>query len=288
MSNDGNPFGDTNASSGATAAGTPASPTVNPYAAPKAAALEAQREMGATRLIPNGRALEAGRGIAWITDSWGYFVKNPGLWIGMVVVMMVIFTVAAFIPILGSLATILLTPVFFAGFMIGTRELDIGEGLRFEHMFDGFKSNIGQLMLVGVIYLVGAIIIGVIMAVLVGGAFLGALLGFSATGAGVKGTGFIVTLLAVLVVALAFIPLLMALWFAPALVVFHELDALSAMKQSFFACLKNIVPFLIYGVVYFVLSIVATLPLLLGWLVLGPMMLASIYIAYKEIFVEQA
>jgi len=58
----------------------------------------------------------------------------------------------------------------------------------------------------------------------------------------------------------------------------------AAIKQSFGACLKNIVPFLIYGVVAFVLSIVATIPFGLGWLVLGPVLAASVYTAYQDIF----
>ena len=56
-------------------------------------------------------------------------------------------------------------------------------------------------------------------------------------------------LLMVLVVMALSIPLAMAIWFAPALVVFHDLQPLDAMKQSFAGCLKNIVPFLVYGII---------------------------------------
>jgi uncharacterized membrane protein len=56
------------------------------------------------------------------------------------------------------------------------------------------------------------------------------------------------------------------------------------MKQSFVGSLRNIVPFLLYGLILFLLSIVATLPLLLGWLVLGPVLAASLYTAYKDIY----
>ena len=48
--------------------------------------------------------------------------------------------------------------------------------------------------------------------------------------------------------------------------------------------MKNVIPFLIYGLVGLVLTIVATIPLLLGWLVLIPMLIASIYVSYKDIF----
>ena len=80
------------------------------------------------------------------------------------------------------------------------------------------------------------------------------------------------------------LPLFMAIWFAPLLVVFHEHGALEAMKASFTGCLRNIVPFLVYGVIGFVLMVLASVPVLLGWLVLGPVMVASIYTAYRDIY----
>ena len=58
----------------------------------------------------------------------------------------------------------------------------------------------------------------------------------------------------------------------------------AAMKASFGACLKNIVPFIIYGVVVLVLGIIAAIPFMLGWLVLGPVLAASVFVAYRDIF----
>jgi len=80
------------------------------------------------------------------------------------------------------------------------------------------------------------------------------------------------------------IPIVMAVWFAAPLVMFHERGALDAMKESFAGCLKNIVPFLVYGVIFLLLAIVASIPLALGWLVLGPVAAASIYTAYRDIY----
>jgi uncharacterized membrane protein len=64
----------------------------------------------------------------------------------------------------------------------------------------------------------------------------------------------------------------------------HDVGA--ALKTSFGACLKNIVPFLIWSIAVFFLSILATIPLALGWLLLGPVLLASIYLSYRDIFHE--
>jgi uncharacterized membrane protein len=62
------------------------------------------------------------------------------------------------------------------------------------------------------------------------------------------------------------------------------MGALDAMKMSFAACLKNMLPFLLYGVIFFGLAIVATVPLLLGWLALGPVISITVYTAYRDIF----
>jgi uncharacterized membrane protein len=76
----------------------------------------------------------------------------------------------------------------------------------------------------------------------------------------------------------------MAYWFAPALVVLNDVSPLDALIISFKACLTNILPFTLYGIVGLVLTVIAIIPLGLGLLILGPMIVASIYIAWSEIF----
>jgi uncharacterized membrane protein len=75
----------------------------------------------------------------------------------------------------------------------------------------------------------------------------------------------------------------MAIWFAPALVALHAMPAIDAMKLSFKACLANIVPFLMYGLVLTVLMVVAIIPCGLGLLVLLPVMYISYYTSYREV-----
>ena len=98
---------------------------------------------------------------------------------------------------------------------------------------------------------------------------------------GALGLSFMLAVLVGLALAL---PVYMALWFAPSLIVFNNLKPVDAMKASFLACLKNIVPFLIYGVILLVLCFVAAIPFGLGFLVLGPVAIASIYTGYRDIF----
>ena len=91
-------------------------------------------------------------------------------------------------------------------------------------------------------------------------------------------------MLSVLLPAVLSVPLMMALWFAPALVLFNRMSPLGALRASFDACLKNTLPFLIYGLILMVLAFFATLPALLGYLLLIPVVSGSVYAAYRDIF----
>ena len=98
--------------------------------------------------------------------------------------------------------------------------------------------------------------------------------------AAARGTG----LLALLVGLALGLLLTMATWFAPALVVFRQLPPLEAVKASFAASLKNIVAFLLWGVIYIVAAIVASIPFGLGWIVVGPLVILTAYTSYQDVF----
>jgi len=257
--------------------------TPNPYAAPKATVADAASPQQGN-FVPGGRGVPAGNGWTWIAQGWDYFKRRPGLWIGIIVVLAVISIVAAFIPFIGSIALMVLFPVFTAGLMLGCRALEQGGELEFGHLFAGFRDRFGTLAAVGAIYLVATMVIALVVG-LVTGASMFAMMSGSGTSDPAAAAGALAgVLLAVLVMLALMIPIFMAVWFAAPLVVFHDRGALDAMKESFSGCLRNIVPFLLYGVVLTILSFVAMIPFGLGFLVLGPVAVASVYTAYRDIY----
>jgi len=264
----------------AAAAGAPAARNV--YAPPRAPvedpreALEDEHDF-----IEGGRAVPAGHGVSWLGEGWRLFKQSPLIWIVNVILFLVITVAVQVVPIVGGIAGALLAPVLGAGLMIGAHGLHHGETLEVGHLFAGFRHNTGALVLVGVVYLVGVIAIVVLVMLLMGASFVGLMAG---GGEPAVGPGLILAILTA--VALA-IPLAMAYWFAPALVALNGLSAIEAMKMSFWGCLKNILPFLVYGLVALVAAIVATIPLALGWLVLGPVLAATMYASYRDIFYQE-
>lgn len=228
-----------------------------------------------------GRTVAAGRGWDWIVEGFALFRKQPGIWILTTVVLGVAFIVISMVPLLGSLANALLLPIFGAGLMLGCKALDAGETLEFAHLFAGFKQRTGDLVMVGAFNLFGWVVIAfAVFTVLGGGVFMGIMRG-GAAGAGIS---IVSMLIAMLLVAGLSVPLYMATWFAPALIVLHEVAPGAALKASFYACLRNWLPFLVYGVVLLVLCLAAAIPLGLGYLVLVPVLVASVYTSYRDIF----
>jgi uncharacterized membrane protein len=91
---------------------------------------------------------------------------------------------------------------------------------------------------------------------------------------------FVVAMIGLLIALLV----AMAYWFAPALVVLNGEQPVEALRKSFAASSRNLGAFLLYGLIYIGLAIVATIPMGLGWLVLGPMLVGSCYAGWRTIF----
>lgn len=231
--------------------------------------------------IAQGRAAPLENGWAWIASAWPIFSRAAFMWIGMMLVLLIIHVAFAFLHVFGFIASILGTPVFAAGLMMASRTIDQGGEPRFSQLFGGFKHRFGQLLGVGVLYLVGTGFILLIVFLIAGASVLALI--HATTPEEIMALGATVLLGALIFLALL-LPLLMAIWFAPALVVFHDLRPVEAMKASFTGCMRNVLPFLLYGVVLFLASIVASIPVGLGWLVLGPVTAASIYTSYRDIY----
>ncbi len=235
-------------------------------------------------------SVAAGNGIAWWSEAWRLFALSPWVWIAITVIFFVIVVCLHFVPLLGSVASTVLSPVLAAGVMAGCRAQDRGGELTINHLFSGFSDRLTPLLVLGLLYLAGTMVILLVVFVIavgtIGMSGIGVLMAgdpAQATLATFATLGF-GALLAALVGTLIALPLMMAYWFAPALVMLRGDEPVAALKASFFACLANVMPMLVYSLIGLVLAIVASIPLGLGWFVLGPVFAASVYASYKDIF----
>jgi uncharacterized membrane protein len=243
--------------------------------------------MDNNNIVVEPRAVMAGRGASWLVEGFGFFKRDWLAWIGLTIVLIILGMVLSIIPI-ANIMLMVISPVIVAGLMLGCRQQDRGGEISIGALFAGFSERPGQLMLIGVAYLVASIAITILMVILViimvGSVEALAELGGDNPDLLLEHS--INLLLAALIGMSLYVPVVMAIWFASAIVVFHNVTAIDAMQLSFKACMQNVLPFLVYGVVALILCFIASIPLLLGWLVLIPVLTASVYLSYKDIFVN--
>ena len=246
-------------------------------------------------LIPGGRTVAAGQGVEWVSQGWKLFMQAPLIWIVNIVIFIVIAIILSVIPVIGTLAAYALNGLFCGGLMLGAHKLHQGQTLEVADIFSAFKAPMmTPLFILGVCYMVGmlaimAITAALFMVVLGVSGGVGAMMhGDSGAMMGMMAGAGLGVILVLLVVMLLAIPIMMAFWFAPALVALGGMQPIDALRASFSACLKNFIPFLLYGVVFLVLVIIGLIPFGLGLLVVGPLLFASSYAAYRDIFLGDA
>lgn len=241
------------------------------------------------------RRVGAMQGWRWISAGFALFARNPLIWI---VFFMIYFAASFFlaflVPIVGPLVWAVLDPILVAGFMVACRAQEVGEDIEITHLGVGFQRHTGQLVALGALYLAGkmaAVMVAAIVATVALGASLPDLSLDALMKTADEATRLVILtdlLLAMLFGLLFMLPLVMAYWFAPALVIFDGVPAIEAMKLSFRACLVNIWPFLVYGVAALLLMLLASIPLGLGLILVMPVVAGtSIYTGYRDVFVAE-
>ena len=259
--------------------------STDPYAAPKTHVADVPETRPDGKFDPNGFSRPAGHGWDWIKSARQLTKQQTWTWMGIFVLFAIIVVGLGAIQGIGTLAVYFVMPLLFGGVMIGCNAIHKGQPLSVGHLFAGFSSHSGKLIGIGFATLLVYIAVFLIIGVIFGSEIALVLSGIEQTDR--SDPAFVIRLaIAGLVVLALTMPLFMAIWFSYALVVVNEFGVMQALRASFIACLKNIVPFLIYGVMTFLLSIAATIPFALGWLILGPVLFASLYTGYRDIFYE--
>lgn len=240
------------------------------------------------QLLLEPRSCQSGWGLSWITKAFSIFKEQFLLWIGIGVVYLIIMAVTNVIPVINFVFAII-SFVFIGGIIKGANAQATGKELRFDHLFSAFSTHLMPLIVLFLLYLV-AIIIAVIP---VGIVFIVAHVLSSASSINVTvdqiSSGTIIALvLASLFAMLLFILLSMAVWFAPALIVLHDIRPVAAMKMSLKGSLKNIGPlfvFFLVGPLIALLVFICTLGI--GMLVLIPIGMITYYTSYRDVWTDQ-
>lgn len=224
------------------------------------------------------------QGLQWLLSGFYLFRRAPLPWVLICGALFLIAISTALVPFIGSFIFTMAYPALMGGIMQGCRALEEGKPLEITHLFSAAEGNFPALITIGGIYLTGLILISG-LAALVGGPAMTDMLLYGKRVDETELMGVASSMLTSFLILLTLsIPLMMASWFAPMLVVFHKIPPVMAMQQSLFACLRNLMPLLLFMITSTILIIICALPYGAGLVILIPTMYSAMYVSYKDIF----
>ena len=270
------------------------SSTDNPYRPPGATVADLPPPAGDTPFAVPGVQVEAGRGASWISEGWALFKAAPLMWIVALLIFFGIQVLLGVIPLLGNILSVLAGPFFMAGLLAFSHGIARGEEADLGLLFIGLKQKTGPLLTVAALYFL--VVVGLVVLFLAGVFVM--LGGAALTLAGspeammeslLAGVGILTFLLLLLGLVALLMLAAAAYWFAPGLVLYTDLSATAAMKESFRVCFSNWLPFLVFGVLGLLVSLGGMLLLVIGFFLLSlPVLMASYYASFRDIFGRQA
>lgn len=244
------------------------------------------------------RKVDARHGWQWLVQGLVLFRKDPAHWLMLIALLFIGSRVLLAVPYLGLLV-VLITPNFLAGLTHGAQALEQDKPLRLGYLASGFLKNAGHLVTLGGVSLLGHFLMLVAMTT-VAGAALSDVVQTMSTGAITQETVAAMRvaaprlLLSVCVGLAIAVPVMLAVWFAPMLVFFDDVKPGPAMLMSLWACLRNIMPMLVYAIalmgpllVMMQIGVALTRQPDMGIWLLAPVLVPSLYASYRDLFVQE-
>lgn len=229
-------------------------------------------------------------GWLWIRQAFGMIARNPVLSIVFAALAGLAIFLLMMVPLLGPLLGVLLLPTMIAGYMRACQAMERHEEPALAHLLTGFRIHTPRLIALGGFLLVG-VLATVAAMVSIGG---DPLLEFlkkaqeitdeTAMRAALEAAGETVTT-AFLAGSGLFLLLSICLQFAPMRVLFDDEPPLAAIKSSLLATLRNVLPYIAYSLMlYLIVMLISVLPLPIALALNVTISMTSLYAAYRDIF----
>lgn len=247
------------------------------------------------------RIVPAVQGARWLATGWRLFRSAPFGWLAATFAYWLVMSLLSVLPLAGGAAAVVLVPVFTVGFMSLARALEHGGAFDLRLLFDGFRHHARRQLLLGIVYLAAFAAVLAVSSAADGGMLARWVLGGRRPAP--EALDAPAMLGAALLAMAAYLPVMLAFWFAPPLAAWHSLGAGKALFFSFAACVMNWRALLAYGVLAALVTLALPLlmldvlvlaaggalelatPLLAALIVvLLPILFASFYASYRDVF----
>ncbi len=207
------------------------------------------------------KPLRAAAGWRWVGDGFRLLRRQPIALLAIVFLNLMLLSLSVLIPLVGTVAPLVLTPALMVGLMHAVRAVDAGRMPSPGLLFAGFRDAGGTawrpLLVLGAFNAAATLVALGLAALADGGALMK--LATGQTPADDPAANEASLLYAALVFVLVYTPVQMALWYAPLLTAWHRVPPLKALFFSFVAVLRNKAAFAVYALAWFALAFVASL-----------------------------
>lgn len=201
--------------------------------------------------------LPAKTGWIWIKEGFALFRKQPAeistLFLAYMFLMLGLNLLQ--IPILGQILPVILVPVFAMAFMQACLNIEQGKRVYPNLLLTGFRSPaLKNLLLLGVLYVIAAIVAIAASSLVDGGMFWLTVTGQSTLDP--KEIQDSNISLAMMFAAVVYIPAAMAFWYAAPLIMWQKMGVVKAVFYSFFAVSRELKAFAVYGLAWAAIGVV--------------------------------
>ena len=189
----------------------------------------------------------ASEGAQWVKLGIRTFFRQPLALSGLFFMFMAIVSVLSIVPYLGSVLALVLLPACTLGLMAASREAKAGKFPMPSIMVSAFRAGTTKtraMLMLGVIYALGVLLV----------------MGASA----------------MWIALILYTPLSMLFWHAPALVYWHDMPPVKSLFFSGVVCLRNFKAFLVFGLAWLAIFLLAGVIVTLSATLIGGPEIAGI------------
>ncbi len=242
-------------------------------------------------------------GLTWVKLGIKTFFRQPLAMSGLFFMFMALLSLATVVPFIGTALALALLPAATLGLMAATQEASKGKFPMPSILISAFRAGqqrLRDMMVLGALYAVGFLAIIAITALFDGGQFARLYLANEKISEElVRQNGFQAATWAFMILSL---PLSLLFWHAPALVHWHGITPVKSLFFSVMACYKNFRAFIVFGLAWAGVLMVAMFAVSLMTVLLGnaevaavavfplvliilAMFFTSIYFTFRDSFV---
>lgn len=245
-------------------------------------------------------------GIAWVKLGIRTFFRQPLALSGLFFMFLAVMSLASNVPVIGLGLAMALLPACTLGLMAASKEADAGNfpmPMVFLSAFRAGRQQLRAMLMLGVMYGIGLAVVMGITALFDEGRFATSYLAGSAPSMEMaRDPDSRAAMLAFLVLQL---PLSLMFWHAPALVHWHQVPPLKSVFFSLVACLRNLLAFIVFGLMWIGITMalivcvslltgllgnpqVAGVVLVPGTLMIAAMIFTSTYFSFRDCFLADS